>query len=159
MAQHSRAAGRVGAHSPVTLLPDSGRLLRLLGTSVALAVVPGPAVLCSVARTVAQGVRVGLASVAGVAIGPLGNAWAASLGIAALVSVWPGALGAMRVAGAAWLLWLAWQALRAASRGAADGPSAGDASPRRVFVDGAAVALPIQNRGQTIRSHPGPHDF
>jgi threonine/homoserine/homoserine lactone efflux protein len=125
----------------VTLLPDPARLAAFLAASVVLAVVPGPAVLYIVARTVAQGVRVGLASVAGVALGNLGNAWAASLGIAALVAVWPRALDAMRVAGAAWLLWLAWQALRAAPRDPADPVARGAASPRRAFVDGAAVAL------------------
>ncbi len=125
----------------MTPLPDPARLSAFLAASVVLAVVPGPAVLYIVARTLAQGVRVGLASVAGVALGNLGNAWAASLGIAAVVAVWPGALDAMRVAGAAWLLWLAWQALRSPAPDATDGTPRGAPSPKRTFVDGAAVAL------------------
>ena len=127
----------------MTLLPDAARFGAFLVASTALAVTPGPAVVFIVARTVAQGARIGLASIAGVALGNLGNAWGASLGLAALIVAWPGAFDAVRVAGAAWLLWLAWQAWRAPVATPRAGAEVRTAvgSARRAFVDGAAVAL------------------
>ena len=61
--------------------------LPFLLASTVLAVTPGPGVLYIVTRTLAQGRRVGLASVAGVALGNFGNALAASLGVAAVLAL------------------------------------------------------------------------
>jgi threonine/homoserine/homoserine lactone efflux protein len=55
--------------------------------SVILAVTPGPGVLYIVTRSLTQGRRFGLASVAGVALGNLGNAVGASIGLAAVFAV------------------------------------------------------------------------
>ncbi|MDE2094739.1 MAG: LysE family translocator [Burkholderiales bacterium] len=82
--------------------------------SLVLAATPGPGVLYIVTRTLAQGRRAGLASVAGVALGNLGNALAASLGLAALLAVSARAFDAVRFAGAAYLVYLGIRSLRAA---------------------------------------------
>ena len=50
-------------------LPPWPLLLAFLGAALVLALTPGPAVLYIVARTLSQGRRAGLASVAGVALG------------------------------------------------------------------------------------------
>ena len=55
--------------------------------SVILAVTPGPGVLYIVTRSLTQGRRFGLALVAGVALGNLGNAAGASIGLAAVFAV------------------------------------------------------------------------
>jgi threonine/homoserine/homoserine lactone efflux protein len=55
--------------------------------SLVLAVTPGPGVFYIVTRSIVQGRRSGLVSVAGVALGNLGNALAASVGLAALFAV------------------------------------------------------------------------
>jgi len=82
--------------------------------SLVLAATPGPGVLYIVTRTLAQGRRAGLASLAGVALGNLGNAMAASLGLAAVLAVSSLAFGVVKWAGAAYLVWLGIKALRAA---------------------------------------------
>jgi threonine/homoserine/homoserine lactone efflux protein len=69
------------------LLPAWPLLSAFLVASLILAVTPGPAVFYIVTRSIAQGRCSGLASVAGVALGNLGNAIGASLGLAALVAV------------------------------------------------------------------------
>lgn len=108
--------------------------------SLVLAATPGPGVLYIVARTMAQGRRAGLASVAGVALGNLGNALAASCGLAALLAVSALAFDAVKYAGAAYLLYLGVQALRSAPAPTiADVPEA--RQWRRVLRDGALVAL------------------
>lgn len=87
-------------------LPELHRLVAFLGASLVLAVVPGPGVLYIVARSVAQGPRLGLASVAGVALGNLGNAMAAAVGLAALFAVFSSAFLAVKWLGAGYLVYL-----------------------------------------------------
>ena len=82
--------------------------------SVVLAATPGPGVLYIVTQTLAQGRRAGLASVVGVALGNLGNAVGASVGLAALFAVSSLAFTAVKFVGAAYLVWLGVKALRAA---------------------------------------------
>jgi threonine/homoserine/homoserine lactone efflux protein len=59
-------------------LPSRPLLTTFLVASLVLAVTPGPGVLYIVARSLLQGRRVALASVAGVALGNLGNAFGAA---------------------------------------------------------------------------------
>jgi len=66
------------------LLPPWPLFSAFLLASVVLAVTPGPGVLYIITRSLVQGRRFGLVSVAGVALGNLGNALAASVGLAAL---------------------------------------------------------------------------
>lgn len=111
-----------------------------LVASLVLAVTPGPGVVYVLARTLAQGRRAGLASVAGVALGNLGNAVGASLGLAALFALSSAAFDLVRYAGAAYLVWLGLRALRRSAPAPAvagfDAPAFG-----RIFRDGFLVAL------------------
>ena len=123
------------------LLPAWPLLGAFLVASLLLAVTPGPAVVYLLTRTLAQGRRAGLASVLGVALGNLGNAVGAAVGLAALFAVSSLAFTVVKYAGAAYLVYLGVQALRSAS-----GPSSGDvpvpAAPLgKVFRDGFVVAL------------------
>ena len=69
-----------------TLFPAWPLMAAFLLASLALALTPGPAVIYVVTRTLAQGRRAGLASLAGVALGNLGNAVGAAIGLAARYS-------------------------------------------------------------------------
>jgi len=53
------------------MTPDSGRLAVFSVAALALLLVPGPAVLYVVARSIQQGRRAGLASVLGIHVGTL----------------------------------------------------------------------------------------
>ena len=74
--------------------------------SFVLAITPGPGVFYIVTRTLAEGRRSGIASVAGVALGNLGNAIAAALGLAALFALSDLAFLGVRYVGAAYLVYL-----------------------------------------------------
>lgn len=87
-------------------------LATFLLASLVLAVTPGPAVVYIIARTLAQGRRAGLASVGGVALGNLGNAIGASIGLAALFAVSSVAFNFVKFAGAVYLVYLGVNALR-----------------------------------------------
>lgn len=108
--------------------------------SVVLAITPGPAVIYLVTRTLGQGRSAGLASIAGVALGNLGNAAIASLGLAVVFAVSARAFMMVKLAGAAYLVFLGIKALRLAPAVNRDGRL-----PRtphiRLFRDGFMVAL------------------
>ena len=80
--------------------------------SVLLALTPGPNMIYCVSRTLVQGRRAGFVSLAGVLLGFLAHLVAATLGLTALLLAVPLAFDALRLGGAAYLLWLAWDALR-----------------------------------------------
>jgi threonine/homoserine/homoserine lactone efflux protein len=122
-------------------LPSWPLLSAFLAASVVLAVTPGPGVFYIVTRSLAHGRGLGLASVAGVALGNLGCAVAASLGLAAVLAVSSTAFAVIKYAGAVYLLYLGVQALRGARR-ASRGSACGDAARGgRVIADGFLVAL------------------
>jgi threonine/homoserine/homoserine lactone efflux protein len=77
-----------------------------------LVLTPGPNMIYCVSRALCQGRAAGLISLAGVLLGFVVHLMAAALGLTALLMAVPFAFDAIRLAGAAYLLWLAWQALR-----------------------------------------------
>ncbi|MCB1965456.1 MAG: LysE family translocator [Candidatus Accumulibacter sp.] len=121
-----------------TLLGNA-TLPAFLLASLILAATPGPGVLYIVARTLTQGRRAGLSSVAGVALGNLASACAASIGLAALFAVSSLAFAVVKYAGAAYLIYLGVKTLR---RGAVGSSAAfGAADLAAIFRDGFLVAL------------------
>jgi threonine/homoserine/homoserine lactone efflux protein len=129
-----------------TLFPSVPLFGAFLVASFVLAVTPGPGVFYIVARSIAQGRLSGLASVAGVALGNLGNAIGASLGLAALFAVSSLAFTVVKYLGALYLIYLGVQALRHAHAPGQPDAEVIDAqlpaaALRRIFVDGFVVAL------------------
>lgn len=123
-------------------LPPWPLLTAFVLASLALAITPGPAVVYIVTRTLAQGRQAGLASIGAVALGNLGNAIGASLGLAVLFSVSALAFTVVKYAGAAYLIWLGIRALRGGGAAAGgDTPEVAPRSLRQVVRDGFVVAL------------------
>src|SRR5688572_23492386 len=122
------------------VLPPWPLLSAFLIASFVLAVTPGPAVFYIVTRSLLQGRRFGLASVAGVALGNLGNAFGAAIGLAALFAVSSLAFTVVKYAGALYLVYLGIQVLRA-RRAEPDEATAGPRRLWRIFRDGFVVAL------------------
>jgi threonine/homoserine/homoserine lactone efflux protein len=90
-------------------------LASLLGvTAVALGMVltPGPNMMYLVSRSITQGRRAGVVSLGGVVIGFLVYLTAANLGLSVIFVHVPEAYTAVKLAGAAYLGWLAFQTLR-----------------------------------------------
>ena len=80
--------------------------------SLLLALTPGPNMIYCVSRTLVQGRRAGFVSLAGVLLAFLVHLVAAALGLTALLLAVPLAFDAIRLIGSAYLLWLAWQAVK-----------------------------------------------
>jgi threonine/homoserine/homoserine lactone efflux protein len=122
------------------ILPPWPLLATFIAASVLLAVIPGPGVLYIVTRSLLQGRRCGLASVAGVAFGNFGNAIGASLGLAALLALSSTAFLAVKYAGALYLVYLGIRTLCSRRLDIAPEPSHTTLS-WRTFRDGFVVAL------------------
>lgn len=84
--------------------------LAFFGASLLLAIAPGPDNLFVLMQSAVFGVRAGMIVVLGLATGLLLQTLAAALGIAAVVAAVPALFWAIKCLGAAYLLWLAWQA-------------------------------------------------
>jgi threonine/homoserine/homoserine lactone efflux protein len=123
-------------------MPETSTLALFAVAAVTLLVIPGPAVLYIVTRSVDQGRAAGLASVCGVHVGTLVHVAAAALGLSALLVSSATAYNAVRWVGAAYLVWLGIQRLRARDEellATAGGPGGDRHSLRRVFAQGIVV--------------------
>lgn len=81
---------------------------------LALTATPGPDMLLIASRSLSQGRASGFATLAGIQVGTYCHALAAALGLSQLFLVVPVAYDIVRYAGAAYLLYLAWQTVRSA---------------------------------------------
>jgi threonine/homoserine/homoserine lactone efflux protein len=123
----------------LTMIVFSPTFAAFILASIVLAVTPGPGVVFLVTRTLSQGRQAGLASIGGIALGNLGNAAAASVGLAAVIGACAAAFVAVKLAGAGYLVFLGVKALRARKRIEVSAPI--DAAPARLFRDAFWVAL------------------
>jgi threonine/homoserine/homoserine lactone efflux protein len=85
--------------------------------ALGMVLTPGPNMMYLVSRSIGQGWRAGMISLAGTATGFLVYMTMANVGLAAVFVVVPALYVAVKAAGAAYLLWLAWQALRPGGKG------------------------------------------
>jgi threonine/homoserine/homoserine lactone efflux protein len=120
------------------LFPPWPTLSAFVVASLVLAITPGPGVFYIVSRSLVQGRRSGIISVLGIALGNLGNALAASLGLAALFAVSSLAFAVVKYAGAAYLVYMGVRMLLARDGGTAP---AAPLPPGRVFRDALVVSL------------------
>jgi threonine/homoserine/homoserine lactone efflux protein len=132
--------------SDIESLPPLPLLIAFIAASALLAITPGPGVAYIVTRSLMHGRRSGLASVLGIALGNLGNAFGAGLGLAALFSLSSLAFTAMKWAGAAYLIYLGVRALRDARRLPAE---------EAAVLDAAAHTNPIASRAAAPMVSPG----
>lgn len=124
----------------VDLFPPWPLLSAFLAASLLLAVTPGPGVFYIVTRSLSQGRAAGLASVAGVALGNLGNALGAALGLAAVFAASSLAFLAVQYAGAGYLIYLGIQTWRRPPAMPVAAPLAMQPL-RKIFRAGCCVAL------------------
>ncbi|MFJ4999672.1 LysE family translocator [Microbacterium sp. NPDC088619] len=92
----------------ISLAAATGIALIELG----LALTPGPNMMYLVSRSIGQGWRAGMISLSGTAVGFVVYMLMANLGLAAVFVVVPGLFIALKVVGAAYLLWLAYKTFR-----------------------------------------------
>src|SRR5579862_9496766 len=114
--------------------------LTFLLTSLAVVVSPGTGVLYTLATALTRGSRASIAAAFGCTLGILPAMLAAVLGLAALLHASALAFAALKWLGVAYLLYMAWQALR--ERGAlAVEPGVDPPTDRRIVLTGFLVNI------------------
>ncbi|HZC73206.1 MAG TPA: LysE family translocator [Jatrophihabitans sp.] len=99
------------------MLISSGAALGMALTALGMVLTPGPNMMYLVSRSISQGRGAGLISLGGTVLGFVAYMTLANLGLAVVFVVVPWLYVGFKAAGAAYLGYLAWQALRPGGRG------------------------------------------
>jgi threonine/homoserine/homoserine lactone efflux protein len=102
-------------------MPSYDTLTAFFGVAVLLALAPGPDNLFVLVHAIAHGWRAGMLVVLGLCTGLLVHTSAVALGLAAVFAASATAFQVLKLCGAAYLLYLAWQAFRAGTETAVAG--------------------------------------
>jgi len=119
-------------------LPD---LLLFSGAALIMVLTPGPNMIYLISRSICQGRRAGVISLFGVIAGFLVHMFAAAVGLTALFLAVPMAYELLKWAGAAYLMWLAWQAVRPGARSPFEARDLPHDPPRKLFLMGFLTNL------------------
>ena len=122
-------------------MPTTTTLAAFALISLGMMLTPGPNMIYLISRSISQGRVAGLISLGGVALGFLVYMLCAAFGITALVFAVPYAYDALRFAGAAYLLWLAWQAVKPGGASPFQAHRLPADSPRKLFAMGFLTNL------------------
>ena len=124
-------------------MPDITQFSLYIAAALLLAITPGPGIFYVAARSLAGGRAEGIASSFGTALGGLVHVVAGALGVSAIVLASAGLFTALKLLGAAYLVWLGLRTIMDArrSRGpdVAGGVSAPAMGTRRAFREGVVV--------------------
>jgi threonine/homoserine/homoserine lactone efflux protein len=99
----------------MNFLPDFHTLLIYSGACVLLFITPGPDMSLWLAKTIAGGRRGGTAAMLGTQVGCLFHTFFAAVGLSAVLAASATAFAALKIIGALYLLWLAFNAIRSGS--------------------------------------------
>jgi threonine/homoserine/homoserine lactone efflux protein len=122
-------------------MPETASLVAFALVALGMVLTPGPNMIYLVSRSISQGRGAGFISLAGVALGFVVYMLCAAFGITALVLAVPYAYDALRFGGAAYLLYLAWQAVRPGGRSPFHVKGLPKDSPRKLFMMGLLTNL------------------
>jgi threonine/homoserine/homoserine lactone efflux protein len=122
-------------------MPATEILLAFLAATAVFAYMPGPAMLYAAAQTVARGRRAGLMASLGIHLGGYAHVIAAAAGLSVLFHAVPVLYTLVKLAGAAYLVWLGIRLIAQAGQPSAAMPRV-EAKPRRpAFLESIAVEV------------------
>lgn len=125
----------INLQTTARMMPISD-LTMFAGAAFLMALSPGPNMIYLVSRSICQGPKAGVISLFGVMTGFFVHMLAAAVGITAVLMAVPLAFEVLKWAGAAYLLWLAWQALKPGARSPFEARTLPPDSPARLFFMG-----------------------
>lgn len=111
------------------------------GAALLMALTPGPNMLYLLSRSLCQGRRAGVVSWFGVVLGFTVHMVSAAFGLTALFMAVPLGYELLKFAGALYLGWLAWQAVRPGAASPFETRALPDESPRRLFTMGLLTSI------------------
>jgi threonine/homoserine/homoserine lactone efflux protein len=122
-------------------MPPTSSLLAFTLVSLGIVLTPGPNMIYVISRSITQGRSAGLISLGGVALGFVVYMLCAAFGITTLLLAVPYAYDALRFTGAAYMIYLAWQALKPGGRSPFHVKTLAIDSPRKLFAMGFVTNL------------------
>jgi threonine/homoserine/homoserine lactone efflux protein len=122
-------------------MPQTSSLLAFALISFGLVLTPGPNIIYLISRSITQGRTAGLVSLGGVALGFVFYMLCAAFGVTALLFAIPYAYDALRFTGAAYLLWMAWQAVKPGGSSPFHVRKLSFDGPRKLFAMGFVTNL------------------
>jgi len=122
-------------------MPELSNLLAYGLISLGMVLTPGPNMIYLISRSICQGRMAGLISLGGVALGFVVYMFCAALGITALLLAVPYAYDVLRLGGALYLLYLAWQAVKPGGRSPFQVRDLPKDGPRKLFTMGFVTNL------------------
>lgn len=126
---------------PGNAMIESATLMTFILLALGMVLTPGPNMIYLISRSISQGPASGLISLGGIALGFVFYVFCAAFGITALLFAVPYAYDALRLAGAAYLLWLAWQAVRPGGSSPFHVRELKHDGPRKLFMMGFLTSL------------------
>jgi len=122
-------------------MPEASTFILFVAAALALLLVPGPAVIYVVARSVEGGRLTGLVSVLGVELGTLLHVVFAAAGLSAIVVSSAAAFSVVKWLGGAYLVWLGLRQILGRDGGNEALPSGGGENRFRVFSQSVLVQV------------------
>ncbi|MBS3647969.1 LysE family translocator [Pseudaminobacter sp. 19-2017] len=123
----------------MTFIPDTFTIAQFAIATFIIAITPGPDMTLFVGRALSEGRASGFACMAGAMTGCIIHTTLVALGLSALIVASPEAFLALKIGGAGYLLWLAWQAV---TKGSAFSPDTSQRA-RRPLVKSWATGIGI----------------
>lgn len=122
-------------------MPSASHWLVFAAAALLMAVTPGPNMVYLISRSLCQGRSAAVMSWMGVALGFTVHMVCAAVGLTALFMAVPLGYELLKLAGALYLLWLAWQAVRPGARSPFEPRPLPAESPRRLFTMGLLTSV------------------
>lgn len=122
-------------------MPETTSLFAFALIALGMVLTPGPNMVYLISRSISQGRTAGLISLGGVALGFVFYMMCAALGITAILMAVPFAYDILRFAGALYLLYLAWQAVKPGGRSPFQVKELPKDSPGKLFAMGFLTNL------------------
>lgn len=122
-------------------MPPADLMLAFLAATAVFAYMPGPAMLYAAAQTMARGRRAGWMAALGIHLGGYVHVVAAAAGLAVLFAAVPVLYAALKIAGAAYLIWLGLRLFLSRAPVAVSGLAVAPLSPRRAFWESVTVEV------------------
>ena len=120
---------------------STANFLLFAGAALLMALTPGPNMVYLISRSLCQGRTAGLMSWFGVVLGFTVHMLCAAVGLTALFMAVPLGYEVLKLAGAMYLLWLAWQAVRPGSRSPFEARDLPAEPPRKLFTMGLLTSV------------------
>ncbi|WP_008191416.1 MAG: LysE family translocator [Labrenzia sp.] len=122
-------------------LPSFSVLVAFTAAALVLTITPGPDMTLFMSKTLTQGRKAGIAAVLGATTGLIIHTILAAIGISALLAASATAFTVLKFVGAAYLIWLAIQALRKGTSITLEAAESKTQPFRRVWLQGLGVNI------------------